>query len=93
MGKPIRREAPTNHNLKEAQELRQRTQRASPQRQERLLKEVANHPEKKHTIESLSKEGAKSFEESLRNFFNVHTLLQDGRLKMESRLNPTLRLP
>lgn len=93
MSKPIHREKPTNFNLEEAKQLRQRTQRISPQRQQRILQHVAAHPEQKHTIESLSWLNAKSFEESLRNFCNVHALIQGGQLRLASKENPTLHLP
>lgn len=93
MSKPIHREKPRLHDLEQAKQLRQRTQRLSPQRQQRILQHVADHPEQEHTIESLSWLNAKSQEESLRNFCNVHALIKAGQLRHESRQNPALTLP
>lgn len=93
MGKFTPREKPTIFDRGEALKLRERTQRTSPQRQERILQHVENHPEEEHTIHSLSMLGAKSFEESLRNFKAVHDLLADKKLVRKDRMHPALTLP
>lgn len=93
MGKFTPREKPTNFNREDALRLRERTQRTSPQRQERILQHVKDHPEEEHTIRSLSMLGAKSFEESLRNFKAVHDLFAAKKLVRKDRMHPALTLP
>lgn len=90
MGKFTPRDKPTNFNREDALRLREQTQKTSPQRQERILQHVKDHPEEEHTIHSLSMMGAKSFEESLRNFKAVHDLITAKKLARKDRLHPAL---